>query len=123
MFDLHRRVNSKEIIVGWYIFSINKRYATGPGINPYAALVHEFFATEAGAFPIVHLTIDTSLTNGKLNIQAYYSYLHALMKGRQWEHQERLRIVCLYLFPAISLLERQNAWHVMLYTKYSGCNA
>ncbi|KAJ9123934.1 hypothetical protein QFC22_000725 [Naganishia vaughanmartiniae] len=59
----------KEVIVGWYSSSAE--------INPYSALIHNFFAHETGpAMPAIHLTIDTeALANGNaqgaLAIKAY----------------------------------------------------
>jgi len=71
MFELHQRANPKEIIVGWY--------ATGNSIPLASSLIHEFYGKEIRAtlnkelqHP-VHLTIDTTLTNNRMNIQAYTS--------------------------------------------------
>uniref|UniRef100_A0A674PGC8 Eukaryotic translation initiation factor 3 subunit F n=2 Tax=Takifugu rubripes TaxID=31033 RepID=A0A674PGC8_TAKRU len=63
MYELHKRVSPTEIIVGWY--------ATGFDITEHSVLIHEYYSREASN-PI-HLTIDTSLQSGKMNIRAYVS--------------------------------------------------
>lgn len=66
LFDLHQRVNLKETIVGWY--------ATGSGLNPYAALVHDFYSKEVGGTgSAVHLNVDTDMVGDTLGVQAYVS--------------------------------------------------
>eukprot|EP00824_Muranothrix_gubernata_P000355 TRINITY_DN10412_c0_g1_i1.p1 TRINITY_DN10412_c0_g1~~TRINITY_DN10412_c0_g1_i1.p1 ORF type:complete len:288 (+),score=58.22 TRINITY_DN10412_c0_g1_i1:141-1004(+) len=61
--SLHSRVYTKEVIVGWY--------STGSTINESSALVHDFFGREV-AQP-VHMLVDTSMTNDKLDIKTYVS--------------------------------------------------
>jgi hypothetical protein len=51
MYELHRQVNSKEVIVGWY--------ATGNEITEHSVLIHDFYSREA-ATP-VHLCMDTEV--------------------------------------------------------------
>jgi len=63
MFDLHRQVNSKETIVGWY--------ATGSEITEHSVLIHEFYSRETEN-PI-HLCVDTDLKNERMAITAYVS--------------------------------------------------
>lgn len=46
-----------------------RRYATGFDITEHSVLIHEYYSREASN-PI-HLTIDTSLQSGKMNIRAY----------------------------------------------------
>ncbi|CAO3572086.1 unnamed protein product [Mortierella alpina] len=65
MFDLHKQVNPKEVIVGWY--------ATGADLNSYSALIHDFYQKEVSSFPAVHLTMDTALTNERLGVKTYIS--------------------------------------------------
>ncbi|KAK9767308.1 hypothetical protein K7432_003003 [Basidiobolus ranarum] len=65
MYELHQRVNPKEVIVGWY--------ATGGSLNSYSALIQDFYSREVEPFQAVHLTMDTNLTNDKLGIQAFTS--------------------------------------------------
>lgn len=45
------------------------RYATGFDITEHSVLIHEYYSREASN--PVHLTIDTSLQSGKMNIRAY----------------------------------------------------
>lgn len=45
------------------------RYATGFDITEHSVLIHEYYSREA-TNPI-HLTADTALQSGKMNIRAY----------------------------------------------------
>lgn len=63
MLASHLKVNSKEIIVGWY--------STGAGVNGGSSLIHDFYAREVPN-PI-HLTVDTGFTNGEGTIKAFVS--------------------------------------------------
>lgn len=45
------------------------RYATGFDITEHSVLIHEYYSREA-TNPI-HLTMDTALQSGKMNIRAY----------------------------------------------------
>ncbi|KAJ1558500.1 hypothetical protein HK405_013537, partial [Cladochytrium tenue] len=65
MYNLHQRVNSKEVIVGWY--------ATGQSVVESSVHFHEYFANETFPFQPVHLLVDTSLTAGRLGIRAFVS--------------------------------------------------
>ncbi|KAK9723011.1 hypothetical protein K7432_002261 [Basidiobolus ranarum] len=65
MYELHQRVNPKEVIVGWY--------ATGGALNSYSALIQDFYSREVTPFQAVHLTMDTNLTNDNLGVQAFTS--------------------------------------------------
>ncbi|MEE6491587.1 hypothetical protein FKM82_016274, partial [Ascaphus truei] len=61
MYELHKKVTSSEQILGWY--------ATGHDITEHSVLIHEYYSREANN-PI-HLTVDTSLQGGRMNIKAY----------------------------------------------------
>ncbi|CAB1326715.1 unnamed protein product, partial [Coregonus sp. 'balchen'] len=63
MYELHKRVSPSEVIVGWY--------ATGFEITEHSVLIHEYYSREA-TNPI-HMTMDTALQSGKMNIRAYVS--------------------------------------------------
>nr|XP_033781320.1 eukaryotic translation initiation factor 3 subunit F [Geotrypetes seraphini] len=63
MYDLHRKVSSSEVIVGWY--------ATGNDITEHSVLIHEYYSREA--HNPIHLTVDTSMQGGRMNIKAYIS--------------------------------------------------
>uniref|UniRef100_A0A3P9LY08 Eukaryotic translation initiation factor 3 subunit F n=1 Tax=Oryzias latipes TaxID=8090 RepID=A0A3P9LY08_ORYLA len=63
MYELHKRVSPTEVIIGWY--------ATGFDITEHSVLIHEYYSREASN-PI-HLTVDTALQSGKMNIRAYLS--------------------------------------------------
>nr|CAG4648755.1 EOG090X09C5 [Polyphemus pediculus] len=63
MFDLHRKVNPQETIVGWW--------ATGTGVTSHSALIHEYYSRES-TNP-VHITVDTTLQDNRMGIKAYVS--------------------------------------------------
>ncbi|CAE1234862.1 EIF3F [Acanthosepion pharaonis] len=65
MYELHRKVNNNEVIVGWF--------SSGGEISEYSVLIHEYYAREAKN-PI-HITVDTSLQtgSGKMGVKAYIS--------------------------------------------------
>nr|XP_044631016.1 LOW QUALITY PROTEIN: eukaryotic translation initiation factor 3 subunit F-like [Equus asinus] len=65
MYELHKKVSPNELILGWY--------ATGHDITEHSVLIHEYYSREAPN-PI-HLTVDTSLQNGRMSIKAYVSSL------------------------------------------------
>ncbi|KAJ3414833.1 hypothetical protein HDV05_005990 [Chytridiales sp. JEL 0842] len=65
MYNLHQRVNAKEVIVGWY--------ATGDSVDAQSVLVHESFASDIYPLQPVHVLFDTTLSTGKLSIKSYVS--------------------------------------------------
>jgi len=54
-------VNQGEQLVGWF--------ATGNEITSHSALIHDYYARETK--DPIHLTIDTTLNSGKVNLKAY----------------------------------------------------
>jgi len=68
MFELHRKVNPKELIVGWY--------ATGSKLNQWNALIQDFYSREVAPFQAIHLTMDTNLQNEDklLGVKTYVRY-------------------------------------------------
>jgi len=64
LLELHHRVSSKEVIVGWY--------ATGGEINDASAMIHDFYWKEMN-HPPVHLSVDTNLTNYTLSVKTFIS--------------------------------------------------
>lgn len=63
MYELHRKVNPNEIIVGWW--------ATGHEITDHSLLIHDYYS-RVTTNPI-HLTVDTTLHGGRMNIKGYVS--------------------------------------------------
>ena len=61
MYDLHRKVNPQESIVGWW--------ATGTGVTSHSALIHEYYSRESNN--PVHITVDTTLQDSRMGIKAY----------------------------------------------------
>lgn len=57
------------------IARLTTRYATSATINPYSALIHNYFGQETAPFPAVHLTVDTDLTaqGSGLGVKGYSS--------------------------------------------------
>ncbi len=52
---------SQESLVGWF--------ATGNEITSHSALIHDYYARETK--DPIHLTVDTTLNSGKLNLKAF----------------------------------------------------
>ncbi|KAI9208563.1 JAB1/Mov34/MPN/PAD-1 ubiquitin protease-domain-containing protein [Polychytrium aggregatum] len=65
MYSLHQRINTREVIVGWY--------SSGVEINENSVWIHEFFANETAPLAPVHLVMDTTLSNDKLGVRSYIS--------------------------------------------------
>merc|ERR1712043_43738 len=63
MYELHKKVNPNEVIVGWY--------STGPDITEHSVLIHEYYSRECKN--PVHLTVDTSLKGARMGMKAYIS--------------------------------------------------
>jgi len=61
MYDLSRKVNPQETLVGWF--------ATGSEITSHSALIHDYYARETK--DPIHLTIDTTLNTGRVGMKAY----------------------------------------------------
>lgn len=61
MLELNKKVTTQENLVGWF--------ATGNEITSHSALIHDYYARETK--DPIHLTVDTTLNSGKLNIKAY----------------------------------------------------
>jgi hypothetical protein len=68
---------SDHATVHEYVLTAMFRYSSSAEINPYSALIHNFFAQETGpSTPAIHLTVDTeALANGNadgaLAVKAY----------------------------------------------------
>ncbi|EGO02009.1 hypothetical protein SERLA73DRAFT_132744 [Serpula lacrymans var. lacrymans S7.3] len=66
MYELHHRVNPKQVIVGWY--------STGSNLNTYSALIQNFYSQETAPHQAVHVVVNTGLEEGvKSGAQAYVS--------------------------------------------------
>jgi translation initiation factor 3 subunit F len=63
MYELHKKVNVLEVIVGWY--------STGPDVTEHSVLIHEYYARECKS--PVHLTIDTTLKGSHMGMKAFLS--------------------------------------------------
>eukprot|EP00798_Chlamydomonas_sp_ICE-L_P015670 gene15670-21774_t len=89
MFELHQRVSPSEIIVGWF--------ATGPSLYNSDALIQEFYSKEAPNS--IHMLVDTTLSDGKFNIQAFSSRLLTL--GEKTLATEFVEMPCDVLFGEV----------------------
>ncbi|KAK0206900.1 JAB1/Mov34/MPN/PAD-1 ubiquitin protease-domain-containing protein [Desarmillaria ectypa] len=66
MYDLHHKVNSKEVIVGWY--------STGSNLNTFSALIQNFYSQETAPHQAIHVALNTGIDNGEpAGIKAYFS--------------------------------------------------
>ncbi|KAF9448225.1 Mov34-domain-containing protein [Macrolepiota fuliginosa MF-IS2] len=66
MYELHHKVNPKEVIVGWY--------STGSNLNTYSALIQNFYSLETAPHPAVHITLNTGIVEGEeAGVKAYIS--------------------------------------------------
>lgn len=61
VYDLNRRVNSSENIVGWW--------ATGNEVTNHSSVIHEYYARECNN--PVHVTLDTSLQGARMGLKGY----------------------------------------------------
>lgn len=73
VYDLNRRVNSSEAIVGWW--------ATGHEVTNHSSVIHEYYSREC-VNPI-HLTVDTSLQGGRMGLKAYVCVNFGVPNGKQ----------------------------------------
>ena len=81
MYDLHHKVNPKEVILGWCVnasqkvdelLSTNYRYSTGSNLNTYSALIQNFYSQETAPHPAVHIAVNTGTEEGsKPGVKAY----------------------------------------------------
>ncbi|CAE6362256.1 unnamed protein product [Rhizoctonia solani] len=70
MYDLHQKVNPKEVIVGWY--------STGTDLNTYSALIHNFYSQETTPYQAVHVVLDTGVREGvNQGVKAYVRHVFA----------------------------------------------
>ncbi|KAG5648835.1 hypothetical protein DXG03_000184 [Asterophora parasitica] len=66
MYELHHKVNPKEVIVGWY--------STGSNLNTYSALIQNFYSQETAPNQAIHLAINTGVDGTEqAGVQAYVS--------------------------------------------------
>jgi len=63
MYELHKKVNPNEVIVGWY--------STGPDITEHSVLIHEYYSRECKN--PVHLTVDTTLKGNHMGMKGFTS--------------------------------------------------
>jgi translation initiation factor 3 subunit F len=64
MYGFHRRINRKEVIVGWYT-----TVPEGSLLTDNSSLIHEFYSHECR--DPIHLVVDASLTGDGINIRAF----------------------------------------------------
>lgn len=97
MLELHRRVNPKEVLVGWYstwtggatgsVGGVPSFRAAAPGagaqqhMDEFTLVVHEFFSEAAGpGVRPLHLLVDVSLRTPHINVFAHRPIANALLK-------------------------------------------
>ncbi|KAJ3741560.1 JAB1/Mov34/MPN/PAD-1 ubiquitin protease-domain-containing protein [Lentinula detonsa] len=66
MYELHHKVNPKEVIVGWY--------STGSNLNTYSALIQNFYSQETAPHQAIHVSLDTGVEPGQpAGVKGYVS--------------------------------------------------
>lgn len=73
VYELNRKVNSAEVIVGWW--------ATGHEVTNHSSVIHEYYSRECNN-PI-HVTLDTGLQGGRLGLKAYVCVALGVPNGKQ----------------------------------------
>ncbi|NP_001040528.1 eukaryotic translation initiation factor 3 subunit F [Bombyx mandarina] len=73
VYELNRRVNSSESIVGWW--------ATGNEVTNHSSVIHEYYSRECRE--PVHVTLDTSLAGGRMGLRAYVCVPLGVPNGKQ----------------------------------------
>jgi len=63
MLELYRTASPEEDVIGWY--------ATSNDVTGHSTLIHEYYSIECSN--PVHLTVDTQLKSGRMNMKAYVS--------------------------------------------------
>jgi translation initiation factor 3 subunit F len=86
MYELHHKVNPKEVIVGWWVsfyyriascITSHGRYSTGSNLNTYSALIQNFYSQETAPHQAVHVAVNTGVEEGEqAGVKAYVRYLH-----------------------------------------------
>jgi len=69
LFELYRKVNASENIVGW--FATGESSHNAPDVNEYSVLIHDYYSRET-AVP-VHLTVSPNKDLADVNVKAYVS--------------------------------------------------
>jgi len=73
VYDLNRRVNSSESIVGWW--------ASGNEVTNHSFVIHDYYKRECNN-PI-HVTLDTSLQGGRMGLKAYVNVDLGVPEGKK----------------------------------------
>ncbi|XP_065895116.1 eukaryotic translation initiation factor 3 subunit F-like [Dysidea avara] len=62
MFELHKKVKQSDVILGWF--------ATGLEITEHSKLIHDYY-NHISDGPAILVTVDTTLQNGRMEINSY----------------------------------------------------
>ncbi|KAI8431882.1 hypothetical protein MSG28_004440 [Choristoneura fumiferana] len=73
VYELNRRVNATENIVGWW--------ATGNEVTNHSSVIHEYYSRECRS--PVHVTLDTSLQGARMGLRAYVCVALGVPRGKQ----------------------------------------
>ncbi|XP_022901717.1 eukaryotic translation initiation factor 3 subunit F-1 [Onthophagus taurus] len=73
VYELNRKVNSSENIVGWW--------ATGHEVTNHSSVIHEYYSRECNN--PVHVTLDTSLQGARMGLKAYICVPLGVPGGKQ----------------------------------------
>jgi hypothetical protein len=97
MLELHRRVDPKEVLVGWYstwrdergaTVTLEERSGAGAGssagasehIDQFSLVVQDFFAEAAGGRVPLHMLVDVSLKTPHIGVHAYRPVQNNIIK-------------------------------------------
>lgn len=73
VYELNKRVNSNENIVGWW--------ATGHEVTNHSSVIHDYYARECNN--PVHVTLDTNLQGARMGLKAYVCVQLGVPNGKQ----------------------------------------
>lgn len=113
MYELHHKVNPKEVIVGWCVLDLDflrrcfiafSRYSTGSNLNTYSALIQNFYSQETGPHQAVHVSLDTGVEPGQ----------QAGVKGY-------IRFVSIFFDRALNLVQLPPSSPVGVFPKPENC--
>lgn len=67
MYNLHKKANPKDVILGWY--------ATSSDLNNLSGLMHDFYSQSEGTYPYpaIHLTVQASDAMSDIDVRTYIS--------------------------------------------------
>jgi len=90
MLDLHQKANPNEVVVGWY--------SSASVIDENSVTIHNLYWKEMNQSPI-HLTVDSELYGGRMEIQPYVSEQLGNDDAEDEEETENDNVITQQFFP------------------------